>query len=85
MKIQGPNQSGFNPYTKQLKQQADLQKASQRQDKLEISSEAKRLQEGDKIQASRQSHVEQIKAAVQNGEYKVDAEKTAKKMMDFWS
>ncbi|MFD1020299.1 flagellar biosynthesis anti-sigma factor FlgM [Thalassobacillus hwangdonensis] len=85
MKINGPNQPNFNPYQKQLNNQTELKKGAGNQDRIEISSQAKQMQEGAKVDPARQNYVNQIKQSVDNGEYKVDAQATAKKMIDFWS
>lgn len=85
MKIHGPNQSNFNPYKKQIQKQQESQNANTFKDKIEISSKAKQMQEMNKAQAARQEQVEQIKNKVDAGEYQVDANKTAEKMIDFWT
>lgn len=54
-------------------------------DELQISGEAMKLQENAKPDTERQARVEKIKQSVQNGDYQVDAERTAKKMIDFWN
>jgi len=85
MKIHGPNQTNFNPYKKQIQQQQENQNVNSSKDKVEISNKAKQMQEMNKAQAARQEHVEQIKNKVDSGEYQVDANKTAEKMIDFWT
>ncbi|WP_405100351.1 flagellar biosynthesis anti-sigma factor FlgM [Oceanobacillus sp. FSL H7-0719] len=84
MKINGPNQVNFNPYKQHLQKQADIKKAASKSDELQISKEALKLQEKEKPAEKRAAHIEQIKQAVDSGEYKVDIEKTAQKMIDFW-
>lgn len=85
MKIQGPNHSNFNPYQKQVQKQNDIKNHIEQKDQLQISSKAKELQESNKPDPARQAHVEKIKQAVDSGEYQVNPEKTAAKMIDFWS
>ncbi|RLL47123.1 flagellar biosynthesis anti-sigma factor FlgM [Oceanobacillus piezotolerans] len=85
MKINGPNPTNFNPYKKIMEKQAAQQKEMKKQDQVEISEQAKQLQETDKPNAKRAAYVQEIKQAIQSGEYKVNAEKTAQKMIDFWS
>ncbi|UOR11669.1 flagellar biosynthesis anti-sigma factor FlgM [Halobacillus amylolyticus] len=86
MKINGPNHSNFNPYKKQVTQQADVQRQKQsQQDKVEISHQGKALQESEQKSSARQKYVDEIKAAVNDGKYQVDPNATAKKMVDFWS
>jgi len=85
MKINGYNQAHFNPYKQQMQQHTEIPKNTNRTDQIEISSEAKQLQENEKANESRLAHVQEIKQAVQSGNYKIDAEKTAEKMIDFFS
>lgn len=82
MKIQGPN-----PYVAlyRKQQQAQKIKAEERpKDELNISNEALKLQQNEKIM-ERKQYVEEIKARVQSGNYKIEYDKTAEKMIDFWS
>ena len=83
MKINGPNQTNFNPYKNQLQKQADLKK-DMKQDQIEISNRAKNLLENDKTNPKREAYVQDIKDKVDAGEYKINYEKTAQKMIDFW-
>lgn len=85
LKINGTNPANFNPYNKQLNAQENLRKAKTRKDQLEISPQAKQLQEQEKPQPERAAYVEKIKKAYESEEYKVDFAKTAQKMIDFWS
>ncbi|MFD2629171.1 flagellar biosynthesis anti-sigma factor FlgM [Oceanobacillus kapialis] len=84
MKINGPNQTNFNPYKNSIQKHTEIKREA-KQDQLEISNQAKQLQEGEKANPERAAYVQSIKKAVDAGEYKVDAEKTAQKMIDFWS
>lgn len=85
MKIQGPNTTNINAYKRQLHQQLEQKKANEAKDKIDISSAAKKLQETNKISKNRAEHVNQIKEAVQSGQYEVNIERTSDKMIDFWS
>ncbi|WP_028783770.1 flagellar biosynthesis anti-sigma factor FlgM [Thalassobacillus devorans] len=85
MKINGPNHTGLNPYQKQLNKQTEIRKASQKEDKVEISHQAKNLQENARPDAAREKKVAEIKHVIDQGEYKINAEKTAKKMIQFWN
>lgn len=85
MKIQGPNHANMNPYKKQIQKQDEMKQAGSNQDKVEISSQAKQMQETTKAEATRQQHVESIKQQVASGEYEVDAKQTAKQMVNFWA
>ncbi|GAB3056905.1 flagellar biosynthesis anti-sigma factor FlgM [Virgibacillus ainsalahensis] len=85
MKINGPNHTNFNPYKNQIQKQTDYKKDMEKKDQIEISSQAKQLQEKSKPDAERAAYVQEIKNAVDAGEYKINHEKTAQKMIDFWS
>ncbi|MCT2537250.1 flagellar biosynthesis anti-sigma factor FlgM [Aquibacillus koreensis] len=86
MKIQGPNNSRINPYQKQMNKQAEIKKDVQnKEDKLQISDEAKRMQSSEEPSAARQKHVDQIKQSVQSGNYTVDPKLTAQKLLNFWN
>ncbi|WP_181347259.1 flagellar biosynthesis anti-sigma factor FlgM [Thalassobacillus sp. CUG 92003] len=85
MRINGPNQTNLNPYQKQINKQAELQKAGTKADKIEISKQAKDLQESSKPDPARQKQVEAIKQRVDAGEYKGDHDVSAQKMIDFWN
>ncbi|RDW16514.1 flagellar biosynthesis anti-sigma factor FlgM [Oceanobacillus arenosus] len=85
MKINGPNQSNFNPYKNIMQKQAEIQKTVNKQDQVEISSHAKQLQENGKPNEKRAAYVQEIKNAIATGDYKVEAEKVADKMIKFWS
>lgn len=43
------------------------------------------MQQNQFHELKRSEYVEEIKDKVQSGEYKVDSEKMAQKMIDFWS
>ncbi|UJL45346.1 flagellar biosynthesis anti-sigma factor FlgM [Virgibacillus sp. NKC19-16] len=86
MKINGSNHTNFNPYkNNQIQKQAEIKNDSNKKDQVEISSQAKQLLESEKTNAQRDSYVQEIKNQVESGEYKVNHEKTAQKMIDFWS
>jgi len=85
MKIYGPNHSNFNPYKNHLKAQENINKEAVKKDQLEISTQAKQLQETEKPHPKRASYVQEIKNAYDSGEYKVDINQTAQKMIDFWT
>ncbi|UFT98551.1 flagellar biosynthesis anti-sigma factor FlgM [Radiobacillus kanasensis] len=85
MKIQGPNHSNFNPYQKQIQKQHEIKQEITKHDKVQISNQAKQLQENTKPDPARLEKLEALKKAVDAGTYQVDAKETAKKMLDFWS
>ncbi len=72
------NIPAINPYkTNQLKAEQAEQKAKMKTDKLEISSEAKQLSEMSSFTVERNERVQQLKAQVECGNYKVDPEQLA--------
>ncbi|HEU5139260.1 MAG TPA: flagellar biosynthesis anti-sigma factor FlgM [Bacillales bacterium] len=83
MKINGVNHSNIHPY-KSTQEQAQLNQGVSRRDQLEISPEAKQLLQKSHITAERQEKIDEIKAKVDAGQYKVDPQKTAEKFYDFW-
>ncbi|MGX4668775.1 flagellar biosynthesis anti-sigma factor FlgM [Cerasibacillus sp. JNUCC 74] len=83
MKINGPNQFNFNPYKKPYHKQMDV-KQEMKNDQIEISNRAKQLQQEEKPSPQRAEKVERLKEAVASGEYEINYEKTAQKMLDFW-
>ncbi|TXL65010.1 flagellar biosynthesis anti-sigma factor FlgM [Cerasibacillus terrae] len=85
MKIHGTNQSNFNPYKDILKNKTDSNQIKNKGDHLEISEEAKKMQQKKDVEKQRESHIQQIKQAIDQGEYEINFTKTAKKMIDFWS
>ncbi|MDC3412223.1 flagellar biosynthesis anti-sigma factor FlgM [Aquibacillus sp. 3ASR75-11] len=85
MKIEGTNYANINAYQKQTQKQINTKKETSKQDQLQISDQAKQMQETMKPDAARRKYVEQIKEAVSAGEYKVDPKTTAKKMIEFWT
>ncbi|TCT20454.1 FlgM family anti-sigma-28 factor [Melghiribacillus thermohalophilus] len=84
MKIQGPNHLNLNPYQKPYQQQAKMGKGKTSEDKVEISSEAKKMLETNPIADERKKKVEKLTEQVQSGEYNIDPETTAKKMIEFF-
>ncbi|KHE68130.1 flagellar biosynthesis anti-sigma factor FlgM [Halobacillus sp. BBL2006] len=85
MKINRPNHSQLNPYQKQMNKQVEAKNPSKQQDKIEISKQAKQMQNTEKADPAREKLINQIKIDVDTGNYQVDSKATAKKMIDFWS
>ncbi|GAA0484870.1 hypothetical protein GCM10008986_07630 [Salinibacillus aidingensis] len=86
MKINGSNSTHLNPYQKQYqKQQQATNQAKPAADKLEISSQAQNMLKGNEVKEARQKQVQQIKHDVQTGNYKINYQETAQKMIDFWT
>src|SRR5690625_3400561 len=84
MKIQGPNPF-INAYRNQQQQKQIVKKNEQQKDQLDISAKAKQLQSQDVSSVERFKRVTEIKQLVQSGEYKIDYQQTAQKMIDFWT
>lgn len=85
MKINGVGSMGVNPYNLQAKNIENLKSAYKvKADKLEISSEAKEMQQGSVIPAERQAKVEQLKLEVENGTYALDSKSTAQGIINYY-
>ncbi|WP_096156597.1 flagellar biosynthesis anti-sigma factor FlgM [Bacillus sp. FJAT-45066] len=84
MKINNIGQMGVNPYRKQMEKPVQQSNTGPKSDKVEISSEAKGLQETSQFQEARTEKVAQLKIAVQNGTYQVDVKQVAAKMTDYY-
>ncbi|WP_240374383.1 flagellar biosynthesis anti-sigma factor FlgM [Bacillus piscicola] len=86
MKI-NPLGSANNPYQKRMDaQRIDKENISrQPKDKVEISKEAKSMQQGKSIDTLRQEKVERLKQQVESGEYTIDPKKTANKFYRHWT
>lgn len=74
-----------NLYKKQVGKAQPKEGVAKKKDQLEISPEAKLMQQETRISAERKEKVEAIKQKVQNGEYKVNPEQVARKFYDFWN
>ncbi|WP_163538878.1 flagellar biosynthesis anti-sigma factor FlgM [Gracilibacillus sp. YIM 98692] len=85
MKIHGPNHANLNPYQKQIqKQQEAKQTKHNQEDQVEISNKAKQLQNKENPIANRQNYVNDIKQQVEAGEYQINTQEAAKKILNFW-
>lgn len=85
MKVNPFNSVQQNPYRKQVERQEKAYEVSAKRDKIEISNIAKELQQSNKIDASRQEKIEQLKEQIDSGNYKVDARAVAQKFYDYWN
>ncbi|WP_432357494.1 flagellar biosynthesis anti-sigma factor FlgM [Sporosarcina sp. UB5] len=85
MKINRINIPAVNPYrTNQLKAEHAKEQAQIKTDKLEISSEAKQLSETSPITAKRNERVQQLKAQIESGNYKIEPEKLAANLIKYY-
>lgn len=82
MKIQGPNPY-LNVYRTNQKTVRTNKGQGLKDDQLNISNKALQLQQN-KQKLVRHEKVAEIKSLVQSGEYQVDHEKTAEKLLEFW-
>lgn len=86
MKIDGFKTPAVNPYrNNQMNINQAKQANEMKTDKLEISSEAKKLSATTPIETERQQRVQQLKAQVQSGDYQVDATKLASNMLNYFN
>lgn len=85
MKINGMNSVGINPYHLQANK-LDHVKSSYRTraDQLEISSEAKVMQQSTTIPPERQEKIDQLKLQVENGTYALDPKSTAQGLINYY-
>jgi len=85
MKIPKINIPAVNPYkANEMKTEKTAQKVQQG-DKLEISSEAKKLSEVSSYSLERNEKVQAIKAQVDAGTYKVNPEQLAQKLISYYN
>lgn len=87
MRIQGMKPvTGTNPYQKNQAKTNDIAKSTKSKDQLTISAEAKALLEevNSQHRLERQAKVEQLKDQISTGKYKIDAEKIADKLLEWW-
>lgn len=82
MKIQGPNQY-INLYRTNERTVNVNKKTRSKDDQLNISHKALQLLKSEK-NAERSQKVSELKTLVQSGQYKIDYEKTAEKMLNFF-
>ncbi|MCL1632655.1 flagellar biosynthesis anti-sigma factor FlgM [Sporolactobacillus sp. CPB3-1] len=60
-------------------------KPAKTDDRLEISTAAKRLQGSHKFDETRNEKIEQLKSQIENGTYEVPAQNIAEKMYHYWN
>lgn len=87
MRIQGTNHvTGTNPYNKNQAKTNLASKSTKQTDQLTISAEAKALLEevNSKYHLERQAKVEQLKEKIASGNYKIEADKIADKLLEWW-
>ncbi|TYR80126.1 flagellar biosynthesis anti-sigma factor FlgM [Priestia megaterium] len=83
MKINSSNSLGVNPYKKQAEKIEKLQQAGKRDD-VQISTEAKELQQMKQMSSERQEKIQRLKQQIENGTYEINAKDIAKGLIDFY-
>ena len=84
MKITSHGIHSVNPYTKQQNTNKATTEKSTSVDKIEISSAAKEMQVSSTYNTERAEKLQNLKAQIQTGEYKVDANKLAENMLKYY-
>jgi negative regulator of flagellin synthesis FlgM len=85
MKINNFRPSGVNPYKNQMNKLDQVEKATNKKsDKVEISAEAKEMQQVPSLEQERQMKVDKLKIEVENGTYKPHPTEIAKSMIQFY-
>ena len=86
MKINKINIPPVNPYrANQMKTEQVKEQAKVKTDKLEISSEAKQLSEVSPVTIGRNEKVQQLKAQIESGNYEVNPEQLASKLINYFN
>ena len=76
---------GMNPYKRNLeKNTAAAQKSQPQEDKVEISSKAKDLQQSNEVMKARQEKVQALKTQLESGTYTIDPQAIAKGLINFY-
>ena len=84
MKINTYGVNAVNAYKNQQRNVKSADNKASITDKIEISKAAKNLQVGSNYSSERADRVQQLKADIQSGEYKVDAHKVAEDMLKYY-
>lgn len=76
----------LNAYNNQVQNKRNTTKSKSQSDKINISDAAQKLHGNDtQINEKRMEYVQEIKQIVESGDYKVNYNRTAQKMIEFWS
>lgn len=85
MKINNLGSMGVNPYKRNLEKNSEATaKAQNKEDKVEISSQAIGLQQTNDVTKARQEKVQAIKTQLESGNYTIDPRAVAKGLVDFY-
>ncbi|PSL48569.1 FlgM family anti-sigma-28 factor [Salsuginibacillus halophilus] len=84
MKINPLGPMNNNPYRQQVEKQNEAGQAAQKKDQVEISDQAKHMQQesGDEIRTDK---VNELKQQIDSGEYNVNNNDIARSLYDFWN
>lgn len=86
MKIQGSNFSKINAYQNQIQNQKHHDKSLKQQaDQINISNEAKSLQENQQLTSERKTEIQKLKTAIKTGEYEKNYQEMASKLLKYWT
>ena len=84
MKIQGLNFSKINAYQNQIQNQKHHDKSlKQKADQINISNEAKSLQENQQLTSERKTEIQKLKTAIKTGEYEKNYQEMASKLLKY--
>lgn len=72
-----------NPYKQVAKEEPGKQIKKSERDQLEISTEAKQLLSGTEL-TEREKKIQTLKQLIESGQYEINYEKTAEKLLQFW-
>ncbi|ANB59450.1 flagellar biosynthesis anti-sigma factor FlgM [Anoxybacteroides amylolyticum] len=84
MRIHNFYSTKIDPYKLYPNKASVNDKSNPKKDQVEISEEAKELQQNSSWMLERQNKVQALKEQVQSGSYKVDAYAVAKSVYDFY-
>ncbi|MBB6282013.1 MULTISPECIES: flagellar biosynthesis anti-sigma factor FlgM [Geobacillus] len=84
MKIHPIGPMNVNPYQRQLAKTERLAAGKGPGDQVEISKEAKELQEAASWEQARQTKLDELRQQIENGTYTVDPKAVAKRMIDYY-
>ena len=85
MKINNFKPSGVNPYKNQLNKLEQMEKGpNKKKDVVEISTEAKEMQQVSSFEKDRKIKVDELRSQVENGTYKPQPSEIAKSIINFY-
>ena len=85
MKINNFKPLGVNPYKNQLNKLEQMEKGpNKKKDVVEISTEAKEMQQISSFEKDRKIKVDELRSQVENGTYKPQPSEIAKSIINFY-